>query len=248
MIRHLKTLGLALTAVLALSALAASAASAQQGKLTSTGPVTATGTETGGLLANAFTTPLGNITCGPIPFTGHTVVTHAETTAGSKHGLLPSGSTTSTITPHISPNCVLHIPIVGTRPVTGTMNGCDFVFHLGSTTGGANTYGVTADVVCPPSKKIEFHVYKSGSVTHPEADAICTVKVGEENNQGIAGLHQSNTGSDDLELTGAFENVHMENTGTLCGTGTSETADLDVDVTVKGHNSNGEETGITLSD
>ncbi|MGC1853263.1 MAG: hypothetical protein WA687_12575 [Solirubrobacterales bacterium] len=249
MIRNLKTIGLALVALLALSALAASVASAQnQGTLTSTGPVTLTGSETGALLANATTGPLGSITCPGSTYTGHAVLTHAQTTAGSKHGLITVPATTATITPHYATKCQAHIPILGTRPVTVTMNGCDYVFHIGLTTGGGATYGVTTDIVCPPGKQMEKHIYKTGSVGHPDADTICTLKLGETNNQGIAGLHVVNTAGGTLGINGTVENVHTESTGSLCGTSTSETADLDIDVTIKGDNGSGVPTEISVTD
>ncbi|MGC1851611.1 MAG: hypothetical protein WA687_04140 [Solirubrobacterales bacterium] len=252
MTRNLKTLALALVAVLALSALAVSVASAQQGKFTSDGPATITGEETAGspLLANSITGSLGSVTCDGSKFTGHAVLTHAQTTEGKKHEFLVSGATTATITPHFTTHCTAHLPILGTRPATVTVNGCDLVFHLGQTTGGASTFGLTVDVVCPPNKKMEVHIYKTGSVTHPDADAICTIKIGEENNQGIAGVHQTSTSNpaDDLHIIGPALDIHTETSGTLCGTSTSETADLDVDVTGKGHNGGGALTGVTNTD
>lgn len=260
MIRNFRTLGLALVAVFAFSAVVASAASAQTpGHLTSTGPVTLTGTETGlnptnpggpdQTYDNALTGPLGTVYCTHTTYTGHAVLTHEQTTTGDKHALIPSGSTTATITP-VYTSCHAQIPILGSRPATVTLNGCDYVFHIGETTGGGETYGVTADVKCPPGKKIEVHIYKSGSVTHPDADSICTIKVGEENNQGVGGLHLTNTPTptpDDIDLTGTVADIHTENTGSLCGNGTSETADLDVDVTVKGDNAEGNPTNITIT-
>ncbi|MGC1852035.1 MAG: hypothetical protein WA687_06310 [Solirubrobacterales bacterium] len=249
MIRNLKTLGLALVAVFAFSALAASAASAQnQGTLTSTGPVTLTGNETGTLFANALTGPLGDVTCPGSTYTGHAVLTHAQTTAGTKHGLITVPATTVTITPFYATKCQAHIPIFGTRPATVTMNGCDYEFHLGVTTGGGETYGVTADLKCPTGKLAEVHIYKTGSVTHPDADSVCTIKFGETNNQGIAGAHVVNTAGGTLGINGKAENIHTESTGSLCGTSTSETADLDVDVTIKGDNSLGEPTAISVTD
>jgi hypothetical protein len=253
MIRNLKTMGIALAALVALSALAASVASAQeQGTLTSTGPVTLTGEERPGspLLANAITGSFGSYTCDGSTYTGHKVLTHAETTAGTKHSLIPVPATKITITPHYATKCFAHIPVLGTRPMTVTMNGCDYDYTLGQTTGGEHTYGVTVDITCPPGKQIETHIYKNGSVTHPDADAICTVKIGEANNQDMAGLHVKTTTSptiDDLHLEGMLENIHTENSGTQCGSGTSETADCHHDVTIKGHNAEGAATGITIT-
>ncbi|MGC1851173.1 MAG: hypothetical protein WA687_01890 [Solirubrobacterales bacterium] len=258
MIRNLKTLGLALVAVFAFGALAASVASAQQGTLTSTGPVTLTGedTEPTVINKNALTQgALGRVECPHSKYTGHAVLTHAQTTAGSKHGLISVPATTATITPHYNTKCHAIIPILGTRPATVTMNGCDYVAHIGQTTGGANTYGVTFDLVCPPGKVIEVHVYKTGSVTHPDADAVCTFKIGSEHggkpvNQGLVGAHLTHTlpPADDIDLSGEILGIHDTHEGTLCGSGTSNTNKLDIDVTIKGHNNLGANTDVTVTD
>jgi hypothetical protein len=259
MIRNLKVLGLALVAAFALTALTASIASAQ-GKLTSDGLVTLTGSETGSpnptnpgtpeeFYHNGLTGPFGAVTCNGSTYTGHAVLTHAETTAGKKHALIASGSTTATITPHYATKCFAHIPVLGTRPATVTMNGCDYVFTIGQTTGGTNTYGLSADVKCPAGKVIEVHIYKKDSINHLDNDVICTIKVGEVNNSDITGAHLTNTpASNDIDIVGAAENVHTENTGSVCGNGTSETADLDVDATVKGHSGAGAETAVSITD
>lgn len=255
MIRNLKTLGLTLVAVFALSAVAASAASAQ-GKFTSDGSATVKGTETGAnptagnVYDNVLTSgTLGVFTCNGTTYTGHAPRTHTETTLGEEHALIPSGSTTATITPHVSTKCAAQVPVIGSRPVTVTMNGCDYLIHLGATTGGGETYGVTIDVKCPPGKVIEVHIYKAGSVTHPDADSVCTFKVGEANNQGLTGLHETGTPvSHDIDLAGTLTGIHTETSGTLCGVNTSKNAALDIDVTLKGYTAAGASTGITLSD
>ncbi|MGC1853262.1 MAG: hypothetical protein WA687_12570 [Solirubrobacterales bacterium] len=252
MIRNLKTMGLALGGLLVLSALVASTASAQQGTLTADGPVTLTGEETPGsaLLANAITAPIGSVTCDGTQYTGHTAMTHAETTAGAKHKAISIPAIQATITAHYATHCTAHIPVLGTRPATVTMNGCDYVLTLGQTTGGGVTFGATVHFRCPLEKRIEVHIYKTGSVGHPDADSICTLKIGEANNQGLTGGHVTGTGGfdDDLHLTGTLLNIHTEGTGSLCGTTTSETADLHVDVTIKGDDAVGDPTGITVTD
>lgn len=245
MIRNLKTLGLALMAVFALGAVAASAASAQ-GVLTSESgkAVTLKGTETGSLLANSLTGPLGSVTCKGSSYTGHEV--------NSTTNRVPNKSSTATITPKYNQSeCKAHIPVLGTRPATVTMNGCDYVFHIGGTTEG--TYGVTADVVCPENNVIEVEIYKP-ETAHVEANLLCRIEVGDEFekkpvNQKIAGAHLTNQDAavDDINLTGSFQNIHTTNSGSLCGTGTSQTADLDVDVTITGEDEAGP-TGISISD
>lgn len=240
MIRNLKALGLALVAVFAMSAMAASAASAQ-GSLSSDGPVTLVGEETPG--ANVLTGPLGEVACPKSKYTGHKY-------DATPHELIPKeGATTATITPHYATVCSAKIPILGSRPATVTMNGCDYVFHVGATTGeAAGTYGVTADVVCPsPEAEIEVHIYQKTSTQHLDSESICTIKVPGKNNAGLTGAHLTN-GEGDINLTGSFENVYTTNEGSLCGNGESETADLDVDVTIGGEKEGGGETAVSITD
>lgn len=245
MIRKLKALGLGLVMIGALSALSASSASGQQAKLTSDGPVTLTGAETGALLSNSLTAPIGSITCDGSTFTGHTY----SITPGER---LVSGETTWTITPHYATHCTVHIPILGTRQATVTMNGCDYVLHSGFTTGGgAGTFSVTADVICHPEKEIEVDIYKVGTaqnhVAHTNTENIlCRIRIPGKNNAGLQGAHLTN-GSGDFNITGTFEDIYTTHEGSLCGSGENETADLDVDITVKGHNSTGGETQVSIS-
>jgi hypothetical protein len=150
MIRNLKALGLACAATLCIGAAAASAASAQ-GVLTSDGPVTLTGERTGGLFANAQTSAAANITCPGSTYTGHK---YDET----PHELIESGESTITITPTYV-NCEAHTFFnLITLPMTVTMNGCDYVLHIGEETGEAGTYGVTADVECPDGQHVDIHI------------------------------------------------------------------------------------------
>jgi hypothetical protein len=275
MIRNLKALGLALVAVFALSALAVSAASAQeQGELTSDGPVTLTGTETGTPINdNFFRNSLGaKITCAGSTYTGHKVLTTKETEEGKKHQLLKTGDKEATVTPHYAKLCQTHIPILGTRPTTVTTNGCDFNIKVGTTTPAGNkegTYGATASVKCPVDKAIVVHIYKAGSVNHPVGDAICTITIGEKAsepgkphtgalvNQNLTGIHLTHTtagGADDFDMSGLVTGIHEEHFGTLCGGTEAEEqtrndAELNIDVTVKGHPEGGVgETGVTITE
>jgi hypothetical protein len=225
MIRNLKILGLALVAVFALIALAASAASAQ-GKLTTSDgkPATLVGTETGvsGAGLNAWTAFGSKIECILGFGTGHQYNV-------TPHVPVPHGATTITITPHYK-NCHTFIP--ETKPLTVTMNGCDWVVHIGATTGGvAGTYGGTADVVCPLGKNIEIHVYNSAAHT----ETLCTLTVTPRN--GITGGHVTNTpasGDLDVQGTGTGTVVHREGLCLLDGQGTTtEAGQMHGDATVK---------------
>lgn len=235
MIRNRRALALALVATLALSATGASTASAQQGELTSNGPVTLKATETEGsaLLANSFTGAGASFTCDGSTYTGHKYNV-------TPHEPVAAGSTTFTITPHYT-NCLAHVPILGTRPVTITMNGCDYVLHAGEATGGAEgTYAVTADVVCPAGKAVEVEMFKAGATEHVAESRICTIALKAQT--GLKGPHLSHTasGADDVDLKGTFTGIHEERSGSVCGTGTATTAQLHADLTIESAEEQGE--------
>jgi len=242
MIRNFKALGLALVAVLALSAMAATTASAQQGELTSDGPVTLDITETGVAGSNALTAFGSSVECPGTTYKGHKFNV-------TPHELIPSGSTTATVTPQYKQPC--HVS--GGRQATIATNGCDFVFHVGSTTGGVpGTYGVTADVVCPVAANgIHVTVFSN---TPPAAEGanLCTLEVtGGALNQGLAGAHVTNGSGGHINVAGTFNNIHVERTG-LCifdGGGTTTTAgQFHIDATVSGTNAGGAATAISISD
>jgi hypothetical protein len=252
MIRNLKVLGLALMAVFALSAVVAAAASAQQGKITSDGPVTLIGDETGAATANALLVAFGSeIMCPGSTLTGHKVLTLAETEAGKKHELIPNLSTTATITPHYK-NCHTFIP--ATKTMTVTMNGCDYVLHVGVTTAPLNTgtYSLTADIVCPVGKVIEVHVYNS---TDHTKEVLCTLKVtpavGLTGEAGQPMPHVTNTAGGHFDITGTFAGivVHREGVCLLDGKGAeTKNATFRVDQTVTGKNSLGGVTAVSVTD
>lgn len=239
MIRNLKALGLALVAMLALGAVMASAASAQNGEATSDEevPFTLTGEETGTLLQNSFTSALGNITCDGSTYTGHK---YNET----PHKYIPPGANTVTVTPHYATKCFTHIPVLGTRPTTVTLNGCDFVLHIGATTGEGDTYGVTADLICPPGKKVEVHVYKATSTEHLDVDSVCTITIAEQ--KGLSGPHLTDTTNGHVDLAGTFINVVYHHTGSLCGEKENQIASLDIDVTLDAHDEEGNTIGVGI--
>lgn len=242
MIRNLKTLGLALMAVLALTAVAASSASAQtNGKLTTDGTqVTLLGKETGGTGLNAFTAFGGKTECPGSTYTGHKVLTQEQTEAGTKHGYLSNGESSVTITPHYI-NCTTYSG--GTFPSTVDMNGCDFEFHLGETVAGLeDTYKVKSTVVCPPGKHIQLTQFSSSS----HAFRVCTVTITHDVN-GYNGLHaRATTGTGKIDISGTIEGIKADRTG-LCGAATDEKAILHQDIEVEGRNALGSTTTISLS-
>ncbi len=233
MARNLKALGLALMAVFALSAVAASAASAQQGVLTSDGPVTLDMTETGA--GQNATTMFGEkIECQGTIYTGHQYNV-------TPHIPIAVPTTLFTVTPHYNnANCT---SFPGPRKATITMNGCDFVFHIGNTV-GADRYALTADIVCPAGQKIVKHVYLA---PNNEEVPWCTHTIGTQFGLPGARLTTTTNGANDVDIIGAFENIHVEKHG-MCGAGTTNFAKWDVDLTVKGTGPGGVETGVTVTD
>ena len=233
MIRNLKALGLALVACFALSAMAASAASAQQGVLTSDGPVTLDMTETG--VGQNATTMFGEkIECQGTIYTGHQYNV-------TPHMPIPGPTTLFTVTPHYNnANCT---SFPGPRKATITMNGCDFVFHIGATV-GPDRYELFADIVCPAGQKIVKHVYLA---PNDEAVPWCTYTIGPQ--FGLPGGRVTTTtnGANDVDIIGSFENIHVEKHG-MCGAGTTNMGKWDIDLTVKGTGPGGQETGVTVTD
>jgi hypothetical protein len=253
MIRNLKALGLALFAVLAMSVVAASGASAQQGKFTSDGPVTLVAKNTAGTV-NALTAFGGETKCPNVVYTGHKVLTHTETTAGKKHEPLISGEIKSTITPHYGTCTSTFFGI--NFPSTVDMNGCDYEFDLGVTTGGADTYGVGATVVCPTGADIVVTVYTPGA-SHPATEQpFCRIKVTEKAPPfQYTGLHVTDQTNGHLRIHGTIGGIeaHKEDAPHAngffpCSAETTAAAQLHIDVTVEGRNSKNEKTNISISE
>ena len=243
MIRNLKVLGLALAAVFALSAVGAATASAQ-GKITSTGPFIVTGTETGLAGSNALTAFGLTVECPNSTYSGGLNNT-------TPHQGLPSGSTTVTITPHYAdePHGCLVTP--GNFRLTVDMNGCDYLAHVGATTGGvAGTYGGTIDIVCPTGKEITLTIFTSTSDL-TAGKVMCVQHVPPQ--VGLTGGHVTQTTGGHLGLTGPIKGIKMTETASpthvlLCPKKETTAAEFDIDVTVAGETPLGVATALTLSD
>lgn len=237
--RNLKALGLALAAVVAMSAMAPLPAHAQlQGALTSDGPVTLVATETGES-SNGFLAFGDSIRCPGSIYTGHKY-------NSTPHELIPSGSTTITITPHYSfEKCRT---TNANLPVTIFMNGCDFVLHIGTTTGkaGQHLYAATTDVVCPAEKTIQLTVFTSSA----HSTKSCTWTIGTQN--GLTGIRIRHTTSpaDTIDLLGTLQGMHVERSGT-CAEGASTTTSegkIQIDAAGQGKNAAADNTALTVTD
>jgi hypothetical protein len=235
MIRNLKTLGLAAMAVMAFGAVMAASASAQvQGVITSDNGQAKTlrGTEIAEgqnkLTAFGLTTTCAHEVAGKkTEYTGHEV--------GSLVNGVPNGATEATITPHYRGCTTLGFP------TTVNMNGCDYIFKIGTTTGGvAHTYGVTATVKCPVGQHIHVEVFTNS--THTPANRFCTIVATEKTgaNDLYTGLHATDQTNGHIRIHGTVEGLTLDKTTgdtdsapLLCTNQTTEAGKLDVDVTVE---------------
>jgi hypothetical protein len=246
MTRNLKILGLALMAALALSAVVASSASAQ--KLTSDGSVTLKADETGVETDNALTSESGNkVTCPGSSYTGHKYNV-------TPHALIPSGEKTLTVTPHYNQanhNCQVTAAFGIRYPATVHMSGCDYVMHLGATTGGvAHTYGVTTDIVCSSGKEITITIY-TNNADHDKEIPFCVQHIPPQVNR--PGLHATDTTNGHVDLKGTITGLTVNQTTSptghhfLCPARHETNATFHLDVTGTGFNSLGGKTNISLS-
>jgi hypothetical protein len=184
--------------------------------------------------------------CPGTSYTGHR---HNET----PHQHIPSGSTTITLTPHYTQaghNCLIK-PVNWTKTVN--MNGCDYVVHLGATTGGvAGTYGVTTDIVCPEGNQISWTIWtNSTDETNKPGEPFCIQHIPPQT--GMTGLHATDTGSGRFDLGGSLEGTKVVQTKSashpiFCPAQETIAGKIDIDITVEGLNQAGELTSVSLSD
>lgn len=215
--RNLKTLGMALAAILAIGAVGASGAAAQEGMLTSDGPVTLTGVEAEGGL-NAYTAFGGQIECPGSTGTGHKV-------GATPHEFIESGATAITLTAQLA-NCEAS----GGEARTVDANGCDAVVRDAVTAGeGEGTYTGVGDLVCPANEEIQI---TGGS---------CTISIPPQT--GLTGLHATNEAGGKIRISGTIHSI----TATACGFLHTSEAQQHVDLVISGHNELGEATGIEIS-
>jgi hypothetical protein len=233
MIRSVKILWPAVLAVIALTVfVAAPAAYAQNGTLTSTGNVTLMGTE---------------ITPGKATAFGLTVECPGSTAVGHKynvtpHTFIPNDASTVTITPSFKQPCKSNV-----GPSTIDLNGCDIVTHIGETTGVADTYAGTGDLVCPVGKDVTVTNWFSAA-EHNEGKEACIVHIAPQS--GTKGGTVRDTTEGDLVLNGVVKGKAVETKDSLhpllCPAKEGE-GELTGSVTAKGLNEAGANTSISLS-
>jgi hypothetical protein len=195
---------------------------------------------------NAWTMFGLKVECPESTYTGHQYNV-------TPHSHISSGSTSITLTPHYNQanhNCLIE---PANWPTTINMNGCDYVLHLGVTTGGgAGTYGVTTDIVCPEGQQIAWKVWTStADETSKPNEPFCVVHIPPQT--GLGGAHATDTGNGYIDITGAFEGTKAVRTKSashpvFCPASETSSGKFDIDITVKGINAAGGATSISLSD
>lgn len=213
---------LVIAVVFALSGtLVSSAAASGQGVLTSDGPVRLAGVD---IVKSTLTyNDTQKTECNGNYGLGEVNQTEPEGRPGDHYALVPP-ATTLTIEATYS-SCVTKIGPTE-APATATMNGCDYVLHIGETL-ESGKWATTMDVVCPAGAEIEEHAYSSG--TH--SSMICTFKVPAQT--GKTGGFVKNIAGGKITLGGTIEGISASRTGILCGgTNSVTTAKLDIDVQI----------------
>lgn len=214
MIRKLTILALAMTSALALTALSATTAGAEtisayfEANVTDGETMAVDGEQIGN---NTITLgPLPSVTCTTIKYNG----------AATTEGPAPEEVV---ISPQYE-GCHLVAPLIGTRTVTVTMNGCTVGFKATGTVTESETEHLNADssIGCPEGEQIEIHVYNTSNSNDSGASVLCTYDIGPQS--GLSGITLTNkvntpTSVDDVLADFNISSINVINTtaGGLCG-------------------------------
>lgn len=160
MTRNLKALALAVGAVLSMSAVLASAAQAETGAMTApVYPTIVTGEQEPGITFDIGPAAMTTVSCA---------------TADLNATLF--GPTDPVTFKPVYAGCTA---MPGFRPVTITLNGCDYTFGVSKpgTTGQPPTTGnLQAGIDCPAGQTLEIHIYENAAM-HAAGVATCTYDV-----------------------------------------------------------------------
>lgn len=236
MIGKLKTLALAVTAILAVAAVSASIASAQQGFGTSEAPVTLTGTEIAGTKTTA--TAFGQtLECPGSTFTGHKV-------GGMQ--FLAMVYTTVTITPHFKQAACK----MGGVPATIDMNGCDFETFLRETSPVGNkehTYAIEFSIVCPVNQEIKITTYLNAP-DHLAEKKLCVIDIPPQ--FGLMGGTIKSTTNGFFDINGTVKGIKIKKTltGITCPAQETNSGELHLNITVGGHNAAGAGIAVAITE
>jgi hypothetical protein len=205
MTRKIKALGLAMFAVLAMSAVVASAAQANaNAKFTAPAyPTTAFATDA--VKGNQFFGSFGTVfECGHVEF----------------HGILPAASSTLTLNAGYKECTVAKV-----LPATVNMTSCDYVYHVGQTT-GVDQYAGSGSISCTvPGDAIDITIYASHAA-HTAGTPICHVTFKAQG--PLPGLTLTvNTGPvNNFSISGTLAGMagNQERKSAFCPAGTEEKA------------------------
>lgn len=185
MTRKLKSMSMALAAMLVTSAALASAAQAETGALTTpVYPSIVTGQK-------VDAAPVFDIGAGPI----RTAVCPTADLDATLVGPTDPVTFTPTYT-----GCVSE---PGALPMTITFNGCDYTIGFtkpGSTGDPAGTGKMTATIDCPAGQKIEIHIYESAA-KHAEGISLCTYDLLPQGPVPAGVYHNRQGNPNDVEAT-----------------------------------------------
>jgi hypothetical protein len=226
MTRNLKALGLAFLSILALGAVIASGAQAAEAKFdVSEGTVHAEATADPDEPTQFFeVTPGISFTCDEVNATVD---------------LPQNGGRTVTAT-----NLTYNDSALGGDKCTGPfgsepaieVNGCDYTFHAGTTIKAGESTG-TVDINCPG----ESAIVANGGF-------LCTAYVGsQEGLNHVIYRNASTSGHTTVTVEATVENIHVFHEG-LCGEATTTGGFYEGKATVRGTNSGGGTTDITVTE
>lgn len=236
MIGKLKTLALAVTAVLVVGAVSASVASAQQGFGTSEAPVTLTGTEIAGTKTTA-TAFKQTLECPGSTFTGHKV-------GGMQ--FLAMVYTTVTITPHYKQAACKWAGV----PATIDMNGCDYETFLRETSPAGNkehTYAIEFSIVCPANQEIKITAYLNAG-DHAVEKKLCVLDIPPQ--FGLMGATIKSTTNGFFDINGTVKGIKVKKTATgiACPAEETNSGEMHLNITVGGHNAAGAGIAVAITE
>jgi len=224
MMRNLQILGLTLVAALAIGALSASMASADEFTSESQ-PVTLTGKSEG---SDVLTITAGNTTCKESKYKGTSITPTTTVSVAPEYPLKTADG---------QQNCTS----LG-FPAEIDVNGCTYLFHIGSVTAG------TVDIVCPAGKEI--------TITANLIPNKCIIHIPPQTGLGTATYSNVGTGTTrELRVEAKLTNIKYSHTRPLgevglgaCTAGVGTTGSYTGKAIVTGEKDNGtEHVGIFLS-
>lgn len=179
---------------------------------------------------------------------GETVITRLGRTVKCKTANLHTeginGSTTVTVTPEYK-ECTSSL-----GPMTVTMNGCHYLWHL--TANVEDTMTAVVTLVCPGTNKAEYEIYTSAA-NHASGTTACKYKFGSQTFGGTIDFTNEPAGGitpkDWIKAHVNLANITSTSEGSilLCGAANDGTGTLAGELEMKGTNQLKEPTGLTVS-